>query len=59
MSTTPPLEPPPQGPVEETNAAIRRLMDAQTTDTTWPSEEYGLLLVEWAEAMAEPSEPVA
>ncbi|MFD3512364.1 hypothetical protein [Streptomyces sp. NPDC058657] len=54
MSTT---SPPTAGGSEadRTNAAIRRLVDAQTTTGAWPSEEYELLLVEWADAMTEPT----
>lgn len=55
MSTTSP----PPSEADLANAAIRRLVDAQTTDEAWPSEEYELLLVEWADAMTEPTEPVA
>jgi hypothetical protein len=60
MSTTTP-SPAGQTPSEAdlANAAIRRLVDAQTTDGAWPSEEYEMLLVEWADAMTEPTEPVA
>ncbi|CAM5649177.1 hypothetical protein GCM10010329_09980 [Streptomyces spiroverticillatus] len=65
MSTTSPSAPGPEpaGPeasgADQTNAAIRRLVDAQTTDGAWPSEEYELLLVEWAAAMRDDAtEPV-
>ncbi|MFF0746124.1 hypothetical protein ACFYVL_37595 [Streptomyces sp. NPDC004111] len=44
---------------DRTNAAIRRLVDAQTTTGAWPSEEYEMLLVEWANAMARAKEPAA
>ncbi|MFJ6698483.1 hypothetical protein ACIQM4_20745 [Streptomyces sp. NPDC091272] len=61
MSTTSPSASGPQAPgVDQTNTAIRRLVDAQTTDAAWPSEEYELLLVEWAAAMRdEATEPVS
>ncbi|MCX5201999.1 hypothetical protein OG897_11120 [Streptomyces sp. NBC_00237] len=66
MSTTSPsaAAPEPTGPevsdADQANAAIRRLVDAQTTDGAWPSEEYELLLVEWADAMRDDAtEPVS
>ncbi len=69
MSITSPPAPGPEasGPEEseapgadQTNAAIRRLVDAQTTDGAWPSEEYELLLVEWAAATHDAAtEPVS
>ncbi|MGW7414226.1 hypothetical protein [Streptomyces sp. NPDC054863] len=60
MSTTSPSASGPEASgADQTNAAIRRLVDAQTTDGAWPSEEYELLLVEWATAMRdEATEPV-
>ncbi|MEU8888375.1 hypothetical protein [Streptomyces sp. NPDC048442] len=62
MSTTSP-SPSASGPeasgADRANAAIRSLVDAQTTDEAWPSEEYELLLVEWAAAMRDDAaEPV-
>jgi hypothetical protein len=58
MSTTSPSAAGATPPgADQTNAAIRRLVDAQTTDGAWPSEEYELLLVEWAAATSEAPEP--
>ncbi|WP_328539430.1 hypothetical protein [Streptomyces sp. NBC_00344] len=51
MSTTP--------AASEANDAIRRLVDAQTTDAEWPSEDYEVLLVEWAAAIQGGIEPAA
>ncbi|MFI0978989.1 hypothetical protein ACH4SP_18560 [Streptomyces sp. NPDC021093] len=66
MSTTSPSASGPEAPeveasgADRTNAAIRNLVDAQTTDGAWPSEEYELLLVEWAAAMRDDAaEPVS
>lgn len=58
MSTTSPSAAGAPSPgADQTNAAIRRLVDAQTTDEAWPSEEYEMLLVEWADAMNAAAEP--
>ncbi|MCX4551829.1 hypothetical protein OG204_07705 [Streptomyces sp. NBC_01387] len=43
----------------EANDAIRRLVDAQPADGEWPSEDYEILLVEWAAAIQGGIEPAA
>lgn len=51
MSTTP--------SASQANDAIRRLVDAQKADGEWPSEDYEVLLVEWAAAIRDGIEPAA
>ncbi|WP_405781753.1 hypothetical protein [Streptomyces sp. NBC_00859] len=51
MSTTP--------SASQANDAIRRLVDAQTTDGEWPSEDYEVLLLDWAAAIQGGIEPAA
>ncbi|MEV6794773.1 hypothetical protein AB0M87_22915 [Streptomyces sp. NPDC051320] len=43
----------------EANDAIRRFVDAQATGAEWPSEDYEVLLTEWAAAIQDRIEPAA
>jgi len=49
MSTTPLPVGPARPSASAANEAIRRLVEARV-DGEWPSEEYELLLLEWAAA---------
>ncbi len=58
MSTIPMSAGPERPSASEANEAIRRLVETRV-DGEWPSEEYEVLLLEWAAATGSPIERAA